>query len=264
MKRAFTLIELLVVTAVMATLLGILLPVTGRARTQAKVLAVNAELRDIGLALEAYSFDHDHTYPPVRVDCMLGGHFYQLPEELVECGYLPAPPSDSFMAAGFEDRFNPGLELAHAEGFGDVVVGAEFEPFDPLGLRPTGGQHDDRHVRHLTDALEHLPSVNAGHHHIEADEIGMGLVELPQTLAPLLGLDDAVAVSIEVKLQSTYQCLIVIDDEQFMPFLVAQDCAPVPMDLSVDGAASISLASVHFLSAFGKETHALPRRSCTG
>ena len=108
MKRGFTLIEVLVVTAVMATLLGILLPVTGRARMQAKVLAVNAELRDIGLALEAYSFDHDGEYPPVRVDCMLGGHFYQLPEELVECGYLPAPPSDSFMAAGFEDRFNPG------------------------------------------------------------------------------------------------------------------------------------------------------------
>lgn len=108
MKRGFTLIEVLVVTAVMATLLGILLPVTGRARMQAKVLAVNAELRDIGLALEAYSFDHDGAYPPVRVDCMLGGHFYQLPEELVECGYLPAPPSDSFMAAGFEDRFNPG------------------------------------------------------------------------------------------------------------------------------------------------------------
>jgi len=108
MRRAFTLIEVLVVTAVIATVLGILLPATGRARMQAKVLTVNAELRDIGLALEAYSFDHEGGYPPVRVDCMLGGHFYQLPEELVRCGYLPAPPCDSFMAAGFEDRFNRG------------------------------------------------------------------------------------------------------------------------------------------------------------
>ncbi len=108
MRRGYTLIELLVVVAIVTLVLGILLPVTARARLQAQILTVNAELRDIGLALEAYSFDHDGKYPPVRVDCMLGGHFYQLPEELVRCGYLPAPPTDSFMAAGIEDRFNRG------------------------------------------------------------------------------------------------------------------------------------------------------------
>lgn len=108
MKNAFTLIELLVVTAIIALLLGILLPVTGQARLQAKLLTVNAELREIGMALEAYSFDNDSEYPPTRVDCMLGGHFYQLPCELVESKYLPAPGEDTFMAAGIEDRFNRG------------------------------------------------------------------------------------------------------------------------------------------------------------
>ena len=94
MKRAFTLIELLVVIAIIAVLLGVLLPVTGQARLQAKILTVNAELRDIALALEAYSFDHDERYPPTRVDCMLGEHFYQLPCELTEAGYLPRPAPD--------------------------------------------------------------------------------------------------------------------------------------------------------------------------
>lgn len=108
MKRAFTLIELLVVIAVTTTLLGILLPVTGRARTQAKVVTVNAELRDIALALEAYSFDNDSHYPPTRVDCMLGEHYYQLPLELTEAGYLPAPPPETFLSTGIEDRFNAG------------------------------------------------------------------------------------------------------------------------------------------------------------
>lgn len=106
--RAFTLIELLVVIAIVALLLGILLPAIGKARLQAKVLAVNAELREIGLALEAYSLDNDGKFPPTRVDCMLGGHFYQLPLELVECKYLPTPDSNSFMSAGIEDRFNKG------------------------------------------------------------------------------------------------------------------------------------------------------------
>lgn len=108
MRRAFTLIELLVVVAIMSLLLGILLPVTGRARLQAKVLAVNAELRDIGLALEAYSFDQESRYPPTRVDCMLGEHFYGLPPELAEGGYLPAASPETFLSAGVEDRFNRG------------------------------------------------------------------------------------------------------------------------------------------------------------
>ncbi len=108
MKRGFTLIELLVVISIIALLMGILLPVMGQARLQAKIVTVNAEMREIAMALEAYSFDNDDKYPPTRVDCMLGGHFYQLPVELVESGYLPEPPGDTFMAAGIEDRFNRG------------------------------------------------------------------------------------------------------------------------------------------------------------
>ena len=108
MRRAFTLIELMVVIAIVTTLLGLLLPVTGKARLQAKVLTVNAELRDIGLALEAYSFDHDGRYPPSRVDCMLGEHYYQLPYELTEAGYLPSASEETFLSAGVEDRFNRG------------------------------------------------------------------------------------------------------------------------------------------------------------
>jgi prepilin-type N-terminal cleavage/methylation domain-containing protein len=107
-KSAFTLIELLVVIAIVALLTGILLPVMGRARLQAKVVTVNAELRGIGMALEAYSFDNDSKYPPTRVDCMVGDHFYQLAPELVESKYLPVPSEDTFMAAGIEDRFNRG------------------------------------------------------------------------------------------------------------------------------------------------------------
>jgi prepilin-type N-terminal cleavage/methylation domain-containing protein len=107
-RKAFTIIELLVVIAIIALLMGILLPAVGRARFGAKVLAVNAELREIGMALEAYSFDNENRYPPTRVDCMLGGHFYQLPCELVESKYLPVPAEGTFMAAGIEDRFNRG------------------------------------------------------------------------------------------------------------------------------------------------------------
>jgi len=98
----------LVVMGIVTSLAAILLPVATRARLQAKILAVNAELRDIGLALEAYSMDNGGRYPPTRVDCMLGGHYYQLPPELVTARYLPAPVGDTFMASSTEDRFNKG------------------------------------------------------------------------------------------------------------------------------------------------------------
>ncbi len=107
-KRAFTLIELLVVIAIVALLTAILLPAMGRARLQAKIVTVNSELRQIGMALEAYSLDNDGQSPPTRVDCTAGDHFYQLPLELVESKFLSAPGEDTFMAAGIEDRFNRG------------------------------------------------------------------------------------------------------------------------------------------------------------
>jgi len=124
-KRGFTLIELLVVISIIALLMGILLPVMGQARLQAKVVAVNAELREIGMALEAYSFDNNDKYPPTRVDCMLGGHFYQLPVELVESKYLPAPGSDTFMAAGIEDRFNRGYTYKY-RSVGELIYNRTF------------------------------------------------------------------------------------------------------------------------------------------
>ncbi len=107
-RRAFTLVELLVVigdhdVAPRPSAAG---DRAGPAPGEGP--RVNAELRDIGLALEAYSFDHEGKYPPVRVDCMLGGHFYQLPYELTDEGYLPKPPPGTFLSTGIEDRFNPG------------------------------------------------------------------------------------------------------------------------------------------------------------
>ena len=91
MKKAFTLVELLVVISIIALLMGILLPSLSQARLQAKIVAVNVELRQIGLALECYYFDNEK-YPPTREDCHTGAlkdHLYQLPKELAEGGYLP-------------------------------------------------------------------------------------------------------------------------------------------------------------------------------
>ncbi|MFA6424604.1 MAG: type II secretion system protein [Phycisphaerae bacterium] len=106
MKKGFTLTELLVVIAIIGLLMGILLPSLSRARGQAKIVAVNAELRQIGICLDMYMNDNSRKPPPTRKDCTLGWEDHQLPPELVAFGYLPRPASGSGMSAGIEDRFH--------------------------------------------------------------------------------------------------------------------------------------------------------------
>ena len=87
--RAFTLMELLIVIAILGALISILLPAVSRAREQAKVVTVNAELRQIGLCLDMYMQANEGKHPPTRQNCAMGWEDHQLPPELVDGGYLP-------------------------------------------------------------------------------------------------------------------------------------------------------------------------------
>ncbi len=109
-KKAFTLIELLVVIAIFALLMGILLPTLSRAREQAKIVVVNAELHNIGMALESYGMDNRDKFPPTRADCNPSArkHIYALPQELVDSGYLPKGEVGKVRFARIDDRFNRG------------------------------------------------------------------------------------------------------------------------------------------------------------
>jgi len=63
-RPAFTLIELLVVVAVIAILIGILLPALGRARKTSRTMVCASNARQIAAALTSYSADYDFLYPP--------------------------------------------------------------------------------------------------------------------------------------------------------------------------------------------------------
>ncbi len=62
-RRAFTLIELLVVIAIVAILAGLLLPVLGRAKEQAKLTQCRSNLKQIGAGFQMYYNDEKDRFP---------------------------------------------------------------------------------------------------------------------------------------------------------------------------------------------------------
>lgn len=74
----FTLIELMIVIAILGVLIAILIPSFQRARAQGVLTACQSNLKNIATAVELYSVDNEHRYPPALSD-IVPKYFVKIP-----------------------------------------------------------------------------------------------------------------------------------------------------------------------------------------
>lgn len=107
---------------------------------------------------------------------------------------------------------NPGKELTHAEWLDEVVVGAQFEGEDPLGLIPTRAHHDDRHRRVGADPPAHFRAVHVREPKVEQHEVGAG--RLRQSRCARGCPPSGVAGPLQPLYERDGDGIVVLDDQQ--------------------------------------------------
>ena len=136
-RRGFTLIELLTVMAIIALLVGLLLPALAQARSKALMIKDQTQIKQIHLAWTTFSRDYDGIYPTPGLinrlpDPMLGG--------LDKPGRGPEDIHANTSAAMYSacimgNYFTPQILVAPTEPSGFVAVKDDYNwsVYDPLG-----------------------------------------------------------------------------------------------------------------------------------
>ena len=104
-------------------------------------------------------------------------------------------------------------ELFHAEGLGDVIVGADFKTAEFVLFEVFGSEEDDGNVFvDLTDFLGDGEAVFLRHHDIEDAGIDVLVVEKGKSLVAVLSPYDGVTFLCEVGFEDGAEVRVVLSD----------------------------------------------------
>ena len=106
-----------------------------------------------------------------------------------------------------------GQELGHAEGLGDVVVGAFVEGGDFHGLLLADGEDDDGGFGDAADGAGEFDAAHLGHGEVGDDEVGGGGAEELEGFEAVVGDGDLVATALERGAEDAGDLALVVDDE---------------------------------------------------
>jgi hypothetical protein len=112
-----------------------------------------------------------------------------------------------------QQRPDAGRQLLGRERFGEVVVGAGFEPGDDVVGVGASRDHDDRHVGRLADLPADLEPVEAGEHDVDQHHVGRLALEGGECFFAGLGLLDCPALIFECELDRGADALVVFNGQ---------------------------------------------------
>ena len=135
-RPGFTLIELLMVIAITALLIGLLLPVLGRAREAGRAAVCGSNVRQLALANAAYGVDHHGDYVPGAADFLANLDRWHGRRLLVSQAFEPTRgPLWSYYEVAEVKRcpefiagqhFTPGFEAGNGGyGYNKLYVGTD-------------------------------------------------------------------------------------------------------------------------------------------
>ncbi len=127
-RRGFTILELLIAVAVIAGLVGIMLPALGRSRGLARQIKDAANVRGIAQGLILFAQNNGDVYPlPSVLD--KGSHSVKLAEG--EDAGLKNQTKNIISILVYGTFFGPEICISPAESNGDIKMDPDFEYSDP-------------------------------------------------------------------------------------------------------------------------------------
>lgn len=138
--RGFTIIEMIAVMAIIAVLMGIILPIMGVAKKRALAAKAKIMIESIGAAIKMYEMDFGDIPPD---DNAAGAGFNQKTESLYRCLTIPWTTAIASIYAGpyieFKGDVSKGIGVTNV----DAPDGGLYEIVDPWGNEYYYESNDD-------------------------------------------------------------------------------------------------------------------------
>ena len=112
-----------------------------------------------------------------------------------------------------EERPDARHELPRRERLDDVIVGANVESHDLIGVARPRGEHQDWYVASGADPMRDLEAIETGKHDVEDHEIGSCTQGSCDGNLTVRRLERAMAVALNVEPQKFADLRVVVDEE---------------------------------------------------
>ena len=115
--------------------------------------------------------------------------------------------------AAAQDGADARNQLARVEGLGQVIVSTQLQPDNLVDVVVARGEHEDGQVAAGAQLTADLPSIKAGQHQVEHDQVRRPRQQLLQRDLAVGGAVDLEALALQIEPHKVDDVLFVIDEE---------------------------------------------------